>query len=285
LPNIVLTIVSWLFFTSVGLSFVLLIVFMTIVWAITYRIKRLDFVDVAWGLGFIIVTLTAFLWRAVPGPRGASESFIGMTPRVVACLLVVIWGARLALHILQRWLRHDGEDVRYQQLRKKWGRHPAFHSYVQIFLLQAVLIYIICLPIQILTLVDPPADGWLLVGSLVWLIGFVCESLGDWQLSQFAKDPKNKGKLLITGLWRYTRHPNYFGEVTQWWGIFIIGVPLAFFSPWYTLLILPSPLLITVLILKVSGVPLTEKLMSKREGWREYVRHTSKFLPLPPKKE
>lgn len=257
---------------------------MTFIWAFAYRIKRLDFVDVAWGMGFITVTLTAFLWRVAPGPFDVTEPFIGITPRVVVCLLVVVWAARLSLHILQRWLKRDTEDVRYQQLRKKWKKRIALNSYVRIFLLQAVLVYVICVPILIITLVDPPADGWLALGSAVWLFGFAFESVGDWQLAQFAKNPKNKGKLLTTGLWQYTRHPNYFGEVTQWWGIFIIGGSLALFSPFYAVLILPSPILISVLILRISGVPLTEKLMSKRDGWKDYTYQTSKFLPLPPKK-
>ena len=274
---------SWLLSTPLGLAFVLLIVFMTILWAVAYRLHRLDLVDAGWGGGFVVIALTAFLWLPTAGTT--SEPYIGLTPRVISSLLVLVWALRLTIHILQRMLRHKSEDIRYKNLRKKWRGSVAIHSYVQVFLLQAVLIYVICLPLMIISLVDPPTDGWLLVGSIVWLIGFLFETIGDWQLARFSRDPKHKNAVLTTGLWRYTRHPNYFGEVTQWWGIFLIGVSLLLFSPFYVLLILPSPLLITFLILKVSGVPLTEKLMSKHDGWEEYVGETSKFLPLPPKKE
>ena len=258
-----------------GFALVTLLGFMTTMWVIAYSLKRLDLVDVAWGIGFIIIALLSYAWAV---------SYIDWTPRFIVCLLVIIWATRLTIHLARRFFRRKEEDIRYQDLRKGWKGSAAINSYVKVFLLQAVLIYIIAFPVQIISMYDLPADGWLLLGVVAWLIGFTFEAIGDKQLADFSKDRGNKGKLLTSGLWKYTRHPNYFGEAVQWWGIYMIGVPIILINPVAAWALLPGPILLTVLVLFISGVPITEKLMMKRKGWNAYAARTSKFLPLPPKK-
>lgn len=254
-----------------------LLMFMTFCWVAANKLKRLDIVDIAWGFGFVIITITVLGTATVDG--------LLTSPLLVVGVLIFVWAVRLSEHLFKRVAGRKHEDVRYVELRKKWKGNEALNSYIRVFLLQAVLIFAIVFPpLAVLFQANLSLNPWLFIGLAVWLIGFFFESIGDQQLSQFAGDSKNKGQLITTGLWKYTRHPNYFGEVTMWWGIFLMTVPALIANPTTAWVALISPVVITVLILFISGVPLTEKLMSKRKGWKEYAARTSKFLPLPPKK-
>jgi steroid 5-alpha reductase family enzyme len=197
---------------------------------------------------------------------------------LLVSLLVAVWGVRLAVHIGLR-NRGKGEDPRYRQWREEWGRHAMVRSFFQIFLLQGLLIVVISLPVTRIILSEEsrlsPLD---LIGILVWLMGFLFEAIGDYQLMQFKKDPAAKGKIMTSGLWKYTRHPNYFGEVTLWWGVYLIA--LAVPGGWATII---GPITITFLILGVSGIPLLEKKYEGNKEFDDYRRRTSAFFPMPPK--
>lgn len=228
--------------------------------------KRNDVADIAWGLGFVLIS-----WVALYLSGFSVKAFIIDT-------LVSIWGIRLASHIYKR-NKSKPEDSRYAEWRATW-KHLYLRSYLQVFLLQGVFMYLISLPVLFINFTKTDQIGPLgFLGIFIWLFGFYFEYLADKQLSKFLSDPENKGKLMDKGLWRYSRHPNYFGEVTQWWGIFIttLSVPLGFLT-------IVGPLTITTLILFVSGVPLLEKKRAGNPAFEEYKKHTSVFIPLPPKK-
>jgi len=230
--------------------------------------KRNDVMDVAWGIGFIFVALTSLLGFSHFEPRA-----------LLVSLLITIWGLRLAIHIYTR-NKKKKEDWRYKKWREEWGKWFYLRTYGQVFLLQGLLLWIIALPIVYIN--QSHAVGLTLLdflGLCVWGIGFFFEAIGDWQLRQFISQPKNKGKIMMSGLWRYTRHPNYFGEVTQWWGIYLIVFSLPF--GWAMII---SPLLITFLILYVSGIPMLEKKWEDNKTFQAYKKRTSAFFPLLPKK-
>lgn len=245
-----------------------LALYMLFWFAVSLAARRNDVADVAWGPGFVLVGAVALL---------QSER----TPRMVTLLLLVaLWGARLSAHIYLR-SRGKGEDARYRRWREEWGRWMHLRSFFQVFVLQGALILVIASPLLVVSAHD--AGGFTLlnaIGVAVWLTGFLFEVVGDLQLARFLEDPANRGGVMQRGLWHYTRHPNYFGEVTLWWGIFLVGLSG---SPAY-LAALIGPLTITFLILRVSGIPMLER---RREGdprWESYRRRTSAFLPLPPRR-
>jgi len=245
------------------------ILFMSVVFVISRVLKRTDLVDVAWGLAITVVALTSFT---------LGEQSIGWNVQTLIVGLIAIWGIRLSYTISQRFRRTE-EDKRYVELRKKWRGNEALNTYGRIFIVQAVFATIIGLGAVTVNALEVTTIGIVaFIGIVVWIIGFVFESLGDWQLKQFLADKTNKGKLMTKGLWQYTRHPNYFGEATQWWGIFIIALSLP--EGWLAVI---SPILITYLLLFVSGVPMTENAFEGRKGWNQYKKRTSKFIPLPPK--
>ena len=192
--------------------------------------------------------------------------------------LVSIWGLRLAWHITSR-NKGKTEDYRYLAWRRQWGKWFYLRSYAQVYLLQGFLLYLIALPVLAINNSMASPLRWLdLIGLVVWLLGFLFETVGDAQLAQFIKHSANKGKLMQSGLWAYTRHPNYFGEVTLWWGVWITS--LSSTSNWLSVL---GPLTITLLILKVSGIPLLERKMAKHPDFPAYKRRVSVFFPLPPR--
>jgi len=233
-------------------------------------LKRQDnsIADAAWGAGFILVAwFTLFL----NGSYTARQ--------ILACSLVLIWGTRLAIRITLR-NRGKGEDARYRKWREEWGDSFVIRSYLQVFLLQALLLLFNITPVLFINTYDTGTIGWLDAAAvLLWLTGFVCESVADWQLDRFVKDPANRGKIMDRGLWRYSRHPNYFGEVTMWWAIYVLALSV----PWGWLAII-GPLTITYLILFVSGVPMTERFMQDNPGFEEYKRRTSIFVPWFPRR-
>ena len=190
-----------------------------------------------------------------------------------------IWGLRLAWHIHNR---HKGrpEDYRYFTWRTEWGKWFYLRSYLQVYILQGILLFVIVLPVLLMNNNTEVSLGWLdIIGMIVWIFGFYFEAVGDAQLARFVKDPAHKGKLMQSGLWKYTRHPNYFGEVAQWWGVWLIT--LSSMIGWFSII---GPLTITFLILKVSGIPMLEKKMEKNPEFIEYKRKVSIFFSLPPKR-
>lgn len=229
--------------------------------------KRNDVADVAWGLGFILVAWISYILSPDPGIRGI---FVG--------ILVTIWGLRLAWHIHKR-NQGKPEDYRYLAWRKAWGMWFTVRSYFQIYLLQGVLLLVIATPIMLINAhTKNNLNIFDLLGGMLWLFGFLFEAIGDAQLARFIKNPAHKGKLMQQGLWAYTRHPNYFGEITQWWGLWLFAVTLP-----YGFLSIIGPITITFLIVNVSGVPLLEKKMEKNPEFSEYKKHVRMLIPLPRK--
>lgn len=224
-------------------------------------------VDIGWGLGFVIVA-----WYSLILSNNYSIS------NLILNLLVTIWGLRLFTHILRR--NGKKEDFRYAKWREEWGSKVVIRAFFQVYLLQGLFMFVVLSPVLILNASQNNNLTIItILGVLIWIIGFYFESVGDYQLAQFKKNPQNKGKILDTGLWRYSRHPNYFGEATMWWGIGI-----AVFGSCGNWLAFIGPLTITYMLLFVSGVPMLEKSFANRPGYKEYKALTSIFFPLPPKK-
>ena len=246
----------------------LLFVYMTSWFLLSLLKKRNDVADVAWGLGFVLLSWTSLYLNHVFSVRS-----------ILVCVMVTIWGLRLAWHINRR-NKGKMEDYRYLAWRKEWGKWFYLRSYFQVYLLQGFFLFCIVMPVLVLhqqRVIDVHLlDG---IGLLVWIIGFWFESTGDAQLAAFLKDPANKGKLMQSGLWQFTRHPNYFGEATQWWGIWIMAMSAP--GGWLGII---GPITITFLLLKVSGVPMLEKKMAENPAFEAYKKRVSVFIPLPPRK-
>ncbi len=247
---------------------IVLFIHMNIAFIVALIRKDNSVADIAWGLGFVVVTYTAFLTRGEVSSR-----------EILSLTMVTLWGLRLAGHI---YLRNRGrsEDFRYKKWREQWGDKAFIFSYFQVFILQGILLLVIAAPLLLIN--STSRQGWWfldILGLTVWAVGFSFEALADWQLYHFKLDPANKGELLTDGVWKYSRHPNYFGEVTLWWGIFLLAL-----SHPYGVVSIIGPLTITILILKVSGIPLLEKKMEGNAAFEDYKEKTSIFVPLPPKK-
>ncbi len=252
------------------LIIVLLVVFL--VFLVTFLIARSrgkhDFLDIIWGMGFVVSSaLSALLGNRSP---------VGL----LMTLMVLIWGLRLSVHLFQR-ISKSQEDYRYQEYRKKYtGRHFDAYFFFRMYVVQYVLNIIIGFDVIYVNLYGDVRFSYItVIGLLVWMAGFVFETVADHQLKIFKGNPENRGRLMTEGLWKYSRHPNYFGEVSQWWGIYVMAISgLSHF--W----LLFSPLTITLFILFVSGVPLLEKKYKGRADWEAYRRKTSMFIPLPPRR-
>jgi steroid 5-alpha reductase family enzyme len=244
---------------------------MTLVWLLSLLLKNTSIVDIFWGSGFVLAN-----WIYVALTPG---DFVGR--KVVLAALVTIWGLRLSLYILWRnW--GEPEDFRYRKWREEHGDNWWWYSFFQTFLLQGMLMWIISIPLLAthflpastrLTLLD-----WLAI--LLWAVGFFFEAIGDYQMARFKADPSNKGKVLNNGVWRYTRHPNYFGDAAQWWGYYLFAAAAGAFWTLY------SPVMMTVLLLRISGVALLEKTLTEtKPKYEEYIERTSAFIPWFPKKK
>jgi len=244
---------------------------MTLLWLASLALKNSSIVDIFWGTGFVITAWAAFM--LTPDGFTLRKLLIGA--------LVTIWGLRLSVHILMRnWGKP--EDFRYQAWRKEAGAQWWWRSFFKVFLLQGVLMWIISTPLLAAQISAQPAGlTWLdFLAIAVWLVGFFFEAVGDWQLARFKANPAHKGKLMNTGVWRYTRHPNYFGDATQWWAYYLIAVAA---GGWWSIF---SPILMTVFLLRVSGVALLEKtLKNEKPGYKEYIETTSAFIPWFPRKK
>lgn len=230
--------------------------------------------DIAYGWGFALVAWVTYLW-GVPGITA-----------LVASVLATVWAARLSIRI---YLRNRGkpEDFRYKTWREEWGKTFVVRSFLQVYMLQGLIIFLVALPISLLNIygAESTISTVALIGFLLWAIGFYFEAVGDYQLARFIRDPLNKGKVMDKGLWRYTRHPNYFGESLMWWGLALasssILVPILGVAGLIPFL---GPVLITFLLLKVSGVPMLEARFAGEPLWEVYKAKTSAFIPLPPKR-
>ncbi len=243
-------------------------VYMTGVFIVALVRKDNSVVDVAWGPGFIVVAVLTFFLE-----RGIEARHILITG------LVMAWGVRLAAHIFVR-NRGKGEDFRYAKWRREWGSWFMPRSFFQVFMLQGLFLLLIVSPVVVVnqssTAGLSPLDA---AGAALWLVGFLFEAVGDYQLWQFKKKAANRGKIMTGGLWKYTRHPNYFGEVAVWWGIYLIALSVP--GGWAAVV---SPLTITLLLLKVSGIPMLEKKYAGNPDFAAYSRRTSAFFPWFPKK-
>jgi len=260
---------NFIFNTAITYGFIMLV--MLVLWRVSIRIKDVSIVDLFWGAGFGLIALLLYL--------------VNRPPTLYALLLTampVIWSIRYTVFIFKRNWGH-GEDARYTKLRG-WVKDDAeFHrlSLKKVFLMQGNWMFIVALPVVIgLSFQSPPMFPFLMwVGAAIWLFGLSMEAIADWQLAVFRKDPTKKGTILNTGLWRYSRHPNYFGNATLWWGIFIAACA----HPWVLLTII-GPYKMNDLLVNVTGVATLEKKMSREKpAYADYMARTNRFVPGPPK--
>jgi steroid 5-alpha reductase family enzyme len=238
-------------------------------WLISLPLRDASVADIAWGLTFVAIAWTAHL-------VGDGNSDLSL----LIAVLVTIWGVRLSSYI---WWRHDGEDKRYTEMRERQGAESfALKSLITVFLLQSAIAWVVSAPVQVAA-VDPTPTGlgalaW--IGAAVTLFGIAFEAIADLQLSRFLAHKDETGKSVMDqGLWRYSRHPNYFGNATLWFGIWLMALQSG--SAWWTVI---GPIVMTFFLLRVSGVALTEKNVKRsRPGYAEYIERTSAFIPRPPK--
>lgn len=237
---------------------------------VAVRVGRHAVVDVAWGVGFVAVAATAYVCSAGVGDHARRALVLGMT---------ALWGIRLAAHIAWR-SRGSGEDPRYAELLSRAPGSRTWYAVRRIYLTQGAVMWFVSLPVQV-AMFEAAAPGLLAwAGVAVWAVGVFFESVGDYQLQRFRADPASRGAVLDSGLWRYTRHPNYFGDACAWWGISLVA-----FSAWPGVLTVLSPVLMTWLLARGTGKPLLEKdIVERRPAYADYVRRTSGFVPLPPKR-
>lgn len=256
---------------ALAASFAVALACVTAAYGVAYlRQRRFDLIDSVWGLAF--VAMAWYHYIAHPSPGALHTLLVGM---------VTLWGLRLSWHILPRWLRAQQEDPRYSELRRRWPTgFQGVQTYVRIYVLQAVLVAVVSLPVAIglhsYRGGEWPVSWWTAAGVVVWAVGFGLEAVADRQLRQYVR--RTPGGLLTSGLWRYSRHPNYFGELVLWCGVALLVLPVP-----YGWLGLVGTLTIGVLLLFVSGVPPAERRAARRPGWEAYKRGTSVFVPWPPK--
>ncbi len=251
------------------IGLLIIMIYMTIIWCVSLRMKNSGIVDIFWGPGFALAAWAYF----VLSPDG----FI--IRKLLISILVTIWGLRLGWHIGRRNLGH-AEDYRYAAWRTSNGTKWWWVSYFKVFVLQGVLLWIISTPLLLAQHASEPATLTVLdvFGLALWLIGFTFEALGDWQLKRFKANTSNKGKVMRSGLWRYTRHPNYFGDASLWWGYFFIALSVP--NGWVSIF---APILMTVLLMRVSGVAMLEQNLKKtKQEYADYIDSTNSFFPGPP---
>jgi steroid 5-alpha reductase family enzyme len=258
------------FFQIYMLNLAFIIGMMTLLWLVSIVLKNVSIVDLFWGIGFVLSATVYFVLTEELATR-----------KVLLLVLVILWGVRLSVYLAWR-NTGKGEDFRYREFRRQYGEKRYWWiSYFQTFLLQGLLMWLISAPLLGAQYDSMQMDlTWLdFAGVLLWCTGFIFEAGGDWQLANFKANPANKGKVLNTGFWKYTRHPNYFGDAAVWWGFALFSISSGSYVPAL------GSLLMTALIIKVSGVALLEKsLKSDKPEYADYIRRTSSFLPWFPKK-
>jgi steroid 5-alpha reductase family enzyme len=258
------------FLTGLPLTFAVSLGLFVVCWLLAVGIGRYNVVDVVWGSSFVAVSVTSYLWSAGHG----ADSW----RRLLVLGLVTAWGARLSIYIGVR-SHGQGEDPRYEAMLGD-GPNVPLRALGQVFVLQGVVAWFISLPVQAAMYIR---SGWsvlAVVGVIVWLVGLYFEAVGDAQMSAFRRDPANRGQVMDRGLWRYTRHPNYFGDAAVWFGLYLVAS-----EHWIGALTIASPALMVWFLSFKTGKPLLEKQMARtKPGYAEYVERTSGFFPLPPKR-
>lgn len=248
-------------------GFAAILALFTLLWVVSLGLRDSSIVDPFWGPAFLLATVIYFFAAGGATPR-----------RLIVLAIVAVWALRLALHIYTRNRGH-GEDPRYQEFRRQGGASYWWISFFRVFLLQAILAWIISAPLLAAEVPDAPLGPLDYAGIALWAAGFLFEAIGDAQLRAFRADPASKGQVLRTGLWAWTRHPNYFGEAVLWWGYFVIALAS---GGWWTVF---APALMTFLLVRVSGVALLERgLASRRPGYADYIRDVPAFIPRPPRR-
>jgi steroid 5-alpha reductase family enzyme len=250
-----------------AISLAILVVVHGTTFLIGRRIGRYNVVDTTWGVGFVAVA-------AVAAALGTGDLF----RRALLLVLVGVWGLRLAWHMIVK-SAGKGEDPRYRDLLR--GDFSAGHVLRKVFVIQAAATWFVSLPLQVSAVLGPPPAllrPALVVGVAVWVVGVLFEAVGDHQLRGFKANPANKGAIMDSGLWRWTRHPNYFGDACVWWGLWLASI-----ASWLSLLTVFSPVLMTYFLVYATGAKLTEKYMRDRPGFSEYRSRTSFFVPMPPR--
>ncbi|MFX0059433.1 MAG: DUF1295 domain-containing protein [Candidatus Hodarchaeota archaeon] len=264
----------------IAISALALLIYIIIAFIIGTIKKNNGIMDIFYGPAYLVVALTSFISNLILTNNYSLR-------QIVSTLLVFLWAVRIATYV---YTRNHGkpEDYRYAAMRERWKKNIALKSFFKIYLFQGIIVFLVAIPVWFVNISDNPSINSFLdffgitlwLGALVWLIGFIFETVGDWSLYKFLQKPENKGKVMDKGLWKYTQHPNYFGEVTQWWGLSIIAlaVPFGFIT-------FIGPAYITFQIIKVSGVKLLDKRFEGDDAYSDYKRRTSAFFPWFPKKK
>lgn len=268
---------------NLAINFIVLLAIILILWRISVRIRDVSFIDAFWAFGMVLL---AWVSWASAGASARGNLLLALT---------TLWGMRLAIHLFARW-RREGEDRRYKMIlghameKRGWSWNTA--ALIMAWMMQMPLLFLTSLPAQIGIIVSGESAGIggqsAGIGALAWtgaviaIIGIAFETIGDAQLQAFKSNPDNHGKVLDSGLWRYTRHPNYFGDFTAWWGIWLVAADAGLFTALATII---GPLFLSFTLLKWSGGPLLERGLKKRKAqYQDYIDRTSGFFPLPPRK-
>lgn len=257
------------FLLNIAASALAVVVVLAVTFTVAQRQGRHSLIDVTWGVGFALIAVVSAALGTAHGDvlRGW-----------LLAVLTAVWGLRLAWHLGQR-SRGAGEDPRYERLLAGPPARRAWRAVGLVYLPQGALMLLISMPIQVAAYTSGPV-GWLAVlGTGLWIWGFTFESVADAQLARFKAEPANRGQIMDRGLWSWTRHPNYFGDACVWWGLFLIAA-----ESWPGVVTVFAPMVMTYLLTRGSGKRLLEQRMRDRPGWDDYVRRTSGFVPMPPRR-
>jgi steroid 5-alpha reductase family enzyme len=255
------------FFTVSGLSLLAAALVMTVTALAGRRLGRVSVVDTAWGLGFVLVAAVAAVVGHGSEPR-----------RILLLAIVALWGLRLSWHMHRR-NSGKGEDPRYAAMLEGLPGDPFLVAVRKVYAVQGLAVWFVSLPIQVSAAAGPGVDGVVVLGLLLWATGLAFEAVGDRQLRAFKADPANRGTVMDRGLWSWTRHPNYFGDASMWWGIFLVAA-----SAWPGVLTVLSPVAMTYFLVFATGARLLERHMAQRPGYAAYQQRTSYFIPRPPRR-
>ncbi|MFX1375783.1 MAG: DUF1295 domain-containing protein [Promethearchaeota archaeon] len=263
-----------------GYSVLYLILYLIIAFFVGTIKKNNGLMDIFYGPGYFVVALSSLILNIIFTNKVNIR-------QIIVTILVFIWAMRLAIYVFIR-NRGKPEDYRYLAMRKRWKTNIVLKSFIQVYIFQGIVIFVVSFPVWFINISSVPSIESifdiigisLLIGMIIWLIGFLFETIGDYTLYKFLQKPENKGEVMDRGVWKLSQHPNYFGEVTQWWGIYIIALaaPFGFIT-------IIGPIFITYMIIKVSGIRLLDKRFEANDKYAEYKKRTSVFFPWFPKKE